>query len=414
MKTKKTGASKKEWTIAVYMAGDNDLDGNGYIDLREMKTVGSTPEINIVAQLDSARKGHRTTRYVITKGAPRTLANDAIKGLGKQNTGDPSSLIDFVNWACGNYPARRYALVLWNHGQGWDDSDIYEGTREVNRRQPRSTKLRHSFFLSTAKKAAAPARRPLQTTRAILLDDNSKDFLDNIEMQKVAKAAVKKFGGKIELFGMDACLMNQLEVAYQLRKEARFIVGSELTEPLDGWPYHEILGKLAQQPTMKTSALASIIVDDYITSYSPDGGPVTQSAVDVSRVEKVVATVDGLAKALITAMGAPAAWDAIQFARMRTQKFDDNLKANVDLGHFCELLGAAAVPAAVKTAASSVLQALKGYVIRNGRLGKKVANARGVSIYFPTDEVSPLYSTNLDFAKNTAWKRFLDAFVAWA
>ena len=93
-------------------------------------------------------------------------------------------------------------------------------------------------------KAAATARHTGATARAILIDDNSKDFLDNVEMQRVAKAAVSKFGGKIDLFGMDACLMNQIEVAYQLRKQSAFIVGSELTEPLDGWPYDRILGKL--------------------------------------------------------------------------------------------------------------------------------------------------------------------------
>jgi hypothetical protein len=35
----------------------------------------------------------------------------------------------------------------------------------------------------------------------------------------------------------------------------------------------------------------------------------------------------------------------------------------------------------------------------------------GVSIYFPTYDVSPLYSTNLDFAKQTSWTQFLNAFV---
>jgi len=33
---------KKKWTIMTYMAGDNDLDINGVIDLKEMKKTGST------------------------------------------------------------------------------------------------------------------------------------------------------------------------------------------------------------------------------------------------------------------------------------------------------------------------------------------------------------------------------------
>ena len=235
-KTTSAKAPKKAWTVAVYMAGDNNLDPNALLDLKEMKRVGSSAEINIVAQLDSASAGSKTTRYAITKGAAASLVKDAKQKLGNQNTGDPKSLIDFVTWVAANYPAERYALVLWNHGQGWDDTDIFEDERSGNRRRPRSNAFRHAFFRTTVEKAAATARHTGATARAILIDDNSKDFLDNVEMQRVAKAAVSKFGGKIDLFGMDACLMNQIEVAYQLRKQSEFIVGSELTEPLDGWP----------------------------------------------------------------------------------------------------------------------------------------------------------------------------------
>src|SRR5262245_27474861 len=275
-KTTPGKTAKKAWTIAVYMAGDNNLDPNAYLDLKEMKRVGSTAAVNIVAQVDSESGGSKTTRYAITKGAASSLSKDAKQKLGNQNTGDPKSLIDFVSWVAASYPADHYALVLWNHGQGWDDTDIFEGERSENRRRPRTDSFRHAFFRTTVEKAAAGARRNGHTTRAILIDDNSKDFLDNVEMQKVAKAAVAKFGGKIDLFWMDACLMNQIEVAYQLRKQSAVIVGSELTEPLDGWPYDRILGKLVKKPTMKGDELATVIADDYIASYKSDGGPVTQ------------------------------------------------------------------------------------------------------------------------------------------
>jgi len=406
----RTKISKKAWTIAVYMAGDNNLDPNAYLDLKEMKRVGSTADMNIVAQLDSLSAGSKTTRYQLTKG--QSLSKDTKQKLGNQNTGDPKSLIDFVSWVADNYPADRYALVLWNHGQGWDDTDIFEGERTGDRRRLRSNTFHHAFFRTTVKKAAAAAGHPDKTTRAILIDDNSKDFLDNVEMQKVAEAAVAKLGGKIDLLGMDACLMNQIEVAYQLRKESAFLVGSELTEPLEGWPYDRILAKLAKKPSMSTNELAATIVDEYIASYKTDGGPVTQSAVAVGHIEAVAAAIDVLAAALVSAMNDPNAKDAIQIARLKTQRFDDNLNANVDLRNFCERLEAANVPAAVKSAAQNLASAVDNYVIKNGRLGVKVANAQGVSIYFPQDEISPLYTKHLDFAKKNSWTKFLKAFVS--
>ena len=356
--------------------------------------------------------GSKTTRYQLTKGQASSLSKDAKQKLGNQNTGDPKSLIDFVSWVAANYPADRYALVLWNHGQGWDDTDIFEGERSGSRRRPRSNAFRHAFFRRTVEKAAAAARHTDHTTRAILIDDNSKDFLDNVEMQKVAKAAVAKFGGKIDLFGMDACLMNQIEVAYQLRKQAAFIVGSELTEPLDGWPYDRILAKLAKKPTMDPGELATTIVDDYIASYKSDGGPVTQSAVAVGHIEAVATAIDALGTALLASMGSPAAKETIQIARLKTQHFDDNLNANVDLRHFCELLDSANVPGAIKAAAQGVRAALDSYVLKSGHLGVNVANAKGVSIYFPQDQISPLYKKHLDFAKKNSWTKFLNAFVS--
>ena len=58
--------TKKSWTVAVYMAGDNNLDPNAYLDLKEMKRVGSTADVNIVAQVDSLSAGSKTTRYQLT------------------------------------------------------------------------------------------------------------------------------------------------------------------------------------------------------------------------------------------------------------------------------------------------------------------------------------------------------------
>ncbi len=55
----------RKWTVMVYMAGDNNLDSNGVEDLSEMKRVGSTDQVAIVAQFDrKGKKGH-TKRYYI-------------------------------------------------------------------------------------------------------------------------------------------------------------------------------------------------------------------------------------------------------------------------------------------------------------------------------------------------------------
>src|SRR5215468_4599502 len=47
-----------KWTVMVYFAADNDLEEKAIADLNEMKKVGSTDEVNIVAQLDSRGRGN--------------------------------------------------------------------------------------------------------------------------------------------------------------------------------------------------------------------------------------------------------------------------------------------------------------------------------------------------------------------
>lgn len=40
---------KAKWTFMVYLAGDNNLSTAGDKDLSEMRTVGSTADVNVVA-----------------------------------------------------------------------------------------------------------------------------------------------------------------------------------------------------------------------------------------------------------------------------------------------------------------------------------------------------------------------------
>ena len=38
--------------------------------------------------------------------------------------GDASGLTDFVRFCAENYPADKYALIIWDHGTGFKNKDI--------------------------------------------------------------------------------------------------------------------------------------------------------------------------------------------------------------------------------------------------------------------------------------------------
>lgn len=283
-KAQSNTSGQAKWTVMVYMAGDNNLDGAALRDIAEMAKVGSTKDVNVLVQLDRI-EDKLTRRFRITKGGG--FKKDCVASFGDTNTGDPQVLFDFVNWATQNYPADRHALILWNHGSGWWEEE------EKGRAAGPGKKRRHLFRHNIP-----------QEHRSICYDDTSDgDALDNRELKVVLTAIGALLGKKIDLLGMDACLMNMVEVAYQLRDSVNYIVGSEIEEPFDGWPYTEILAYLTAKPAKDTAVIAGEIVKRYVASYKGQGETVTQSALDAGRIADLTSKVDALADMLNASLG---------------------------------------------------------------------------------------------------------------
>lgn len=417
---------EKEWTILVYIAGDNDLSEFGMADLREMKTVGSNADINIVAQYDPIRRDSETRRFLLTQGG--SLDADEVGSFPETNTGDPKVLADFLLWGVKSFPAKRFMVVLWNHGAGWDDADVYERARSMgfgvvrrsggittaDARRKRTVSASH-----LSRVASGRTRRSLFATsfaegiskRAIAFDDEAKDFLDNIEMKKVLARVRKAIKRPIDILGMDACLMSMFEVAYQIKGAALVTVGSEELEPGDGWPYHTILADLAKKPLMDAREFGAVIVKRYLESY-PKTEEVTQSACDLAKSAALKKATDALAKALKKCLADPGETLAILKSRRNSQAYDaQNSRGYVDLHDLCGHLARNVKSAAVKSACKAVRAEIARFVIANGHKGSRLSGSNGVSIYFPTDEVSDLYRT-LDFAKQGAWDDFLRSLLS--
>jgi hypothetical protein len=388
--------AEKAWTFMVWMAGDNNLESSGLEDLAEMKRVGTTDDVNVIAQFDSMSDDH-TRRFEITKGG--RIERDLVQELGETNTGDPKVAIDFFRWAIERYPAKHLLGVIWNHGSGIDDTDVYKGDRALVRRAL-SGRHRRAIFSTTVAAAVS--------SRAIAYDESAKDFLDNLELKRVLTEVKRKTRRTLDVLGFDACLMNMVEVAYQVRGTADVVVGSEEVEPLAGWPYQAVLAALSAEPEMPAKSLGKLIVDLYCKSYKSDD--VTQSAFDLSRLKGVAASVDALAKALSKAIRKTDEFAAVTRTLNAVQRFDT--ADYVDLGHFCRQLSKRSKIAAVKNAAIATIDTLsgkQGMVIAQGYKGTNLKNSSGASIYFPRGPVSGTYA-KLDFAKRTAWGTFLSQY----
>jgi Clostripain family len=315
--------ANRKWTLMVYMAADNGkvfeehggkklmypMEEQGRKDLKKMEAIGSTEEVSVLVQFDTLSDRDHTYRiYIPSKGQERETLY-----IPEQNTGDPTSLRDFIIWGVENYPAENYAVVLWNHGTGWKEDDIYEFARsrgipiQATEDEVRSVtrghrRLSRAFFLSSI---AEVLQIEDDESRGIAYDDSSLDFLDNAKLQQAFREAEDKTGQKVSLIGMDACLMSMVEVAYQLRTNANYMVASQELEPMDGWPYTAILETLSQQPEMTPAELSKLIVKEYGYYYdeqknSMRGGEprVTQSAANLAMMENLAQAIGKLSNVL--------------------------------------------------------------------------------------------------------------------
>jgi len=290
-----------KWTFMVYLAGDNNLATAGDADLAEMRRAGSTADVNIVAQFDSAIAAG-AKRFLLKRGG----IDEYVEDLGEIDSGAPETLTEFISWATQRYPAERYALVLWNHGSGWEPSEMDRIARSVGTPNYHSREaiersaspLSRVMFRTTLEKIF---RLPSPAERAICSDDNSGHSLDTLELGKVLAGAVNSLGKPFDLLGMDACLMSNLEVACQLKPFVRYMVASEELEPNAGWPYDLVLQKLVDQPDLPTAELAAHVVRAYVKSYVDRryAGPVTQAAIDLDKVAALATPIEQLAQTLI-------------------------------------------------------------------------------------------------------------------
>jgi hypothetical protein len=253
-----------KWTFIVYIAADDDtLEEAVIADFKEMASIGSNNDLNIVVQLDRPSRNSPShdnwtdcRRFLVTKGLTTADGNEMMN-IGEVNMGDPNTLVGFVEWAASNYPAEKYALIISSHGKGWEGC-CWDETSD---------------------------------------DDN----LDLAEMRSALSDISAFMGRPLDVIGFDACLMGTTEVAYEVHDYASVMVASEQTEPLSGWPYDAILTQLTATPDINAAELATIIVDSYYLSNGQIG--YTMSAVDLTKIDAVVNGLNDLAQALIAYNG---------------------------------------------------------------------------------------------------------------
>jgi hypothetical protein len=417
--------NKAKWTVLTYIAAHNNLETFGKKSLTEILKIGSSAEVVHGALYDGPSGA---ARYVM--GEPGYVALQ--EQLGSFDSGDPDGLIATAKWLFEMHPAERYGLVLWSHGSGWEPSEIETVAAEARpgskpgiaeTRERSAMPGSRTLFRTTLREILKP---PRAVERAILFDDGTGHSLDTIELARVTETIAKAVDQPLELLGMDACLMGNVEVAYELRKSVQCLVASEELVPGHSWPYEDIFKALKGEPAQSGAEFAALIVRRYVSFYTanpPRGGDVTKVAFDLSKLDNLVKPIDQIAELLTASMDTHAdiLWSVQQSTRDREtaqgkrkqSKFDYYLW---DVGSLVS--GLAASPKASAQVQQSCKLALNSFAAGNGlllaagHLGEWFDGTSGFSTYLmPPGQrrMSPTYS-QLAYARDTHWHRMLLAY----
>ena len=385
-----------EWTILVYSAADDEvLEETMWFDVNEMELVGSNPQLNIVVQMDrygQAFSGDgdwtEARRYLITRDNDlSTIASPIIQSLGEVDTGNPQTLMDFVTWAIHNYPAKKYALIMSDHGGGWTG-----GFSDMT--SPNS-------------------------------DLSMPEIISSIE-QIQQNTGIDKF----EVIGFDACLMGQIEIFGSLYPYSNYMVASEEVIPGYGWSYAAWLEQVAQNPTMDGSELSSAVVSTYVVNdvlltdelrasadeIAQEESTTTLSAIESARVPDVIGAMNQFISAIATLDQSIVA-EARTYTRSYFSLFGEDVSPSfIDLGNFSEVLANLTDDASTQQAAIQLQTAIDSAVIAE-KHGPSVSGSNGIAFHFPDSDLYyfteynsefPSYAqSSYKFLEQSSWDEFL-------
>lgn len=371
------------WTFMLYLAGDNpntspylNADSSLGALYRLLHTTPNT-RVTVVALFDGDKPGGGDTfRYLLRPGAA-----PVIESQPEADMGNPQTLVDFVNWGRQQAPADAYYLAIADHGSALDGTS-WDYTSDPDR-----------------KERLTPGK--LQQALSQITDGGVRP---------------------LDVLHLDACLLGSVEIAYQLRGQARYLVDSE-NLAWSAFAYDQYLTLVSDGTTPRQ--LATSIAGRYSQLVSAHHLPFTIAAIDLRQVPPLAQALNTLSGELLRyAQSSEEHRNTLASVRQPAQLLDsdgDNqltaADEYIDLGDW--LTKIAAIPdTAVQQAAATALTALHTAVIaeHHAAIGAlHLDSISGLSIYYPPHPGARTYATyrtSLSFADATLWDELLQAGLA--
>ena len=405
-----------KWNVMIFLAGNNSLSEECVYGLTEVLNAKINGDIAVFAQLNTGV--HRGT--FLNLRDPEIKDRDGLHkklnaALSDQHSATATTqaeferrsfrrrILDFVKQCIGEDRSKRAEhnmLVLAGHGNGVLGEFLREDDRDNVHKDSKHMNM-------------------------INLGGLIEDIYDLLGKKK------------IDILGMDSCLMSMTEIAYAVHNHVEVMVGAEGFEPMAGWPYHQVLEMVSRYPD-NLEELGRKIVDQYIeyyTIYQAANLSVDLAASNLSETVMVMKAIHSLAETLRPLLEqypddyqkmdikkppvSVVVRDAVLLAHWEAQLYKN--EQYTDIYDFCTLLKARLSPQDeykdVRTACQNVLNAVAGVKKQTEREGKEQVMLADPyftapwSQRFPTDDQRWMHPVNFQDAKGFILK---SCYSGWA
>ena len=400
------GTAPDEWTVLFYFCGSDLESRYGYAsdDLKEISDVmfpydysvwenfgamRDVGKVNVLIETGGSRAWHTKEKKIDIDVSADALQRwrlnyyhpidwhrdgdkqiiELVDTLPLQNMSAPETLADFIRWGAENYPAKKYALVLWGHGNG----------------------AKTGLFIDE-------------------LFDNDVMYLYEL------KQALADGGIRLETVVIDACLMGSIETAWSLSESANWMVASEEVIPGSGTALEKWLQALVNYPGKDGRWLGRCICDLTAFQYANDTDNMarslmTWSVIDLSRIGQVVQTTEKFFSAVGEAIKSNAILIRVYAGfLLEAEEYGDGGQDMRDLGslYYNDFIA----NYADLNLMDELIGALSDAVVYTVR-GPGRSAARGLSFCYPAGSSAEELDT---YAKNfpmPAYLAYLDAISSW-
>lgn len=244
----------KDHTVIVYMMANNDLYSYANDNMNKMESTWSnTFDGNCVVLRDIRGNKGKLDLIEVQNDNTVEVISPIVKTYTDMSPLDPKDmkalLLDIIDF----YPSQRYSLILWSHATGWLPTNITikSSSRAMNER--------------------------------IMRGFGNSNGVEMSLLQLAEGIPDHKFQNIIS----DACYMGTIEVAYELRNKADYLIGSPTEVWVEGIPYHTIIPLLMHNDTP-----ATLIAANYVEYYKNKTEVEEQSAsigvVQTNQLEKLM------------------------------------------------------------------------------------------------------------------------------